>query len=168
MTDTDGVGVWPNVSSCTRDESRSRPRSRIRVGVVLGRSKTWQEPFDRYYIKMIWAKAHSALYTHTHCFQSKVISLPFLSATSRYRVNANIESILKTFSRISPQKLDGFRQNLREEWGMGGKSDATKFLARMLQGPERKKQKTIVNTSHRFNHFHYTDFQISTKVGVKT
>ena len=28
MTDTDGVGVWPNVSSWIRDESRSRSRSR--------------------------------------------------------------------------------------------------------------------------------------------
>jgi len=30
LTDTDGVGVWPNVSSWIRDESRSRSRSRSR------------------------------------------------------------------------------------------------------------------------------------------
>ena len=29
LTDTDGVGVWPNASSWIRDESRSRSRSRL-------------------------------------------------------------------------------------------------------------------------------------------
>jgi len=30
LTDTDGVGVWPNVSSWIRDESRSRSRTEVR------------------------------------------------------------------------------------------------------------------------------------------
>jgi len=33
LTDTDGVGVWPNVSSWIRDESRSRITFIGRTGV---------------------------------------------------------------------------------------------------------------------------------------
>jgi len=34
LTDTNGVGVWPNVSSWIRDESRSRSRSNLRTETV--------------------------------------------------------------------------------------------------------------------------------------